>query len=167
LYTTIPITQDVNKGNEPNTNGRTFDDILVVQNASLPATKFPTNKDHFIANNTPARDIVDRYSNMSALWNDALEFFLKHLTHDCSNGPLYFFVDVHVSAGTPNNVESASKSKIVQYSKAWNQFRHETLPSNPDKYQHLMTRYEQINHARMGQPKVFVFGISYDGYLVT
>ena len=98
---------------------------------------------------------------MSTLWNDALEFFLKHLTHDCSNGPSHFFVDVYVSAGTSNNVESSSKSKLVQYSKAWNQFRHETLPSNPDKYQHLMTRYEQINHARMDQPEVFV----YDGYL--
>ena len=102
---------------------------------------------------------------MSTLWTDALETFLKHLTHDNSVGSSYFFVDVHVSAGTPNNLESASKSKLVQYNNAWNQFRHEILPSNPDKYRHFMTRYQQINHSRKGQPKVFVFGINYDGYL--
>ena len=28
-----------------------------------------------------------------------------------------------------------------------------------------MTLYQQINHSRQGQPKVFVFGINYDGYL--
>jgi hypothetical protein len=94
---------------------------------------------------------------MSTLWNDALDIFLKHVIHDCLNGPSYFFVDVHVSAGTSNNVEIASKSKLAKYDKAWNQFRHETIPSNPGKYQHLMTRDEQINYARMGQPEVRVW----------
>ena len=28
-----------------------------------------------------------------------------------------------------------------------------------------MTRYEQINHSRNGQPNVYIFGINYDGYL--
>ena len=72
LYTTIPITPHVHKPDGPNTNGRIFGDILVVQNAFLPATKFPTNKDYFISGNTPAREIVNRYPNMSKLWNDAL-----------------------------------------------------------------------------------------------
>jgi hypothetical protein len=102
---------------------------------------------------------------MSTLWNDALETFLKHLTDGTSTGASYFFVDVHISAGKSTNVESTSRSKLVQYDKAWNQFRHEILPSNPGKYQHLMTRYHQINHCRNGQPKVYIFGINYDGYL--
>ena len=122
LYTTIPITPHVHKPDGPNTNGRIFGDILVVQNAFLPATKFPTNKDHLISGNTHARDIVNRYSDMSTLWTNALETFLKHLTHDNSAGSSYFFVDVHVSAGTSSNLESTSKSKLVQYNNAWNQF---------------------------------------------
>ena len=72
LHTAIPITPHVNRTDVPNTNGRTFGDILVVQTAALPTTKFPTNKDYFISGNTPAREIVNRYSNMSKLWNDAL-----------------------------------------------------------------------------------------------
>ena len=48
---------------------------------------------------------------------------MMHLTHDNSVGSSYFFVDVHISAGTTNNLESASKSKLVQYNNAWNQFR--------------------------------------------
>ena len=165
LRTTIPITPHVHKDDAPNTNGRTFGDILVVQNTSLPTTKFPTNRDCFIADNTPARAITARYTNMSTLWNEALETFLEHLTDGTSAGASYFFVDVHISAGTSSNIESTSRSKLVQYAKAWNQFRTETLPSNPDKYQHLMTRYEQINHSRNGQPNVHIFGINYDGYL--
>jgi hypothetical protein len=165
LRTTIPITPHVHKDDAPNTNGRTFGDILVVQNTSLPTTKFPTNRDCFIADNTPARAIAARYTNMSILWNEALETFLRHLTDGTSAGASYFFVDVHISAGTSSNIENTSRSKLVQYDKAWNQFRNETLPSNPDKYQHLMTRYHQINHSRNGQPKVHIFGINYDGYL--
>ena len=121
--------------------------ILVCNNIYI---KFRTNKDHLISGNTHARDIVNRYSDMSTLWTNALETFLKHLTHDNSVGSSYFFVDVHVSAGTSSNLESTSKSKLVQYNNAWNQFRHETLPSNPDKYRHFMTRYQQINHSRKG-----------------
>ena len=80
LRTTIPVTPHAHKDDEPNTNGRIFGDILVVQNTSLPTTKFPTNRDCFIADNTPARAMAARYTNMSTLWNDALETFLKHLT---------------------------------------------------------------------------------------
>ena len=48
--------------------------------------------------------------------------------------------------GTSGNVESASKSKLVQYTKAWNKVRSTTVPAIPAKYQHLMTPYQQINH---------------------
>ena len=99
------------------------------------------------------------------LFNLGVRFKYIYKNHDNSVGSSYFFVDVHVSAGTSSNLESTSKSKLVQYNNAWNQFRHETLSSDPDKYRHLMTLYQQINHSRQGQPKVFVFGINYDVYL--
>ena len=73
LRTTIPITPHANNDAGPNTNGRTFGDIPVMQNATLPVSKFPTNADCPPARDTPARAIDDRYSNMSALWNEALE----------------------------------------------------------------------------------------------
>ena len=107
-----------------------------------------------------ARAMVDRYANMSKLWNDALEGFLQHLTHDGNNGSSYFFVDVHVSAGSAQQVESASNAKIAQYNSAWNQFR-QTITRSQDP---LMTKYKQINHSRKGRPQVCAFGINYDGY---
>ena len=73
LCTTIPIIPHVDNSDGPNTNGRKFGDILVVQNAILPATRFPTNNDRSVANGSSARAVVERYANMSTLWNDALE----------------------------------------------------------------------------------------------
>merc|ERR1711991_569357 len=97
---------------------------------------------------------------MSKLWNAALNKFLKHLTRDDNNGSSYFFVDVHVSANSAQQVESASNSKIVQYRSAWDQFRKNITPSQDP----LMTRYKQINHSRQGRPQIYAFGINYDGY---
>ena len=111
-------------------------------------------------NGPSARAMVDRYANMSKLWNDALERFLQHLAHDSNIGSSYFFVDVHVSANSAQQVESASNSKIAQYNSAWNQFR-ENITRSQD---HLMTKYRQINHSRKGRPQVCAFGINYDGY---
>ena len=104
--------------------------------------------------------MADRYANMSKLWNDALNKFLKHLTRDDNNGSSYFFVDVHVSANSAQQVESASNSKIVQYNSAWDQFRKNITRSQDP----LMTRYKQINHSRQGRPPIYAFGINYDGY---
>ena len=100
---------------------------------------------------------------MNALQNEALERFLNHLTN--SPGSSYLFVDVHVSADSSGQVVSASKTKITQYNQAWDHFRQRLVSRNPDKYRHLLTRYEQINHTRKGQPQVYAFGINYDGYL--
>jgi hypothetical protein len=73
LYTTIPIIPHVNNRDGPNTNGRIFGNILVVQNATLPTAKFPTNNDRSTITGPSARAMVDRYANMSKLWNDALK----------------------------------------------------------------------------------------------
>jgi hypothetical protein len=99
-----------------------------VQNAILPATRFPTNNDRAVVNGPSARAMVERYANMSKLWNDALEKFLQYFTQDGNNGSSYFFVDVHVSAISAQHVENASNSKMVQYNAAWNQFRSTTRP---------------------------------------
>jgi hypothetical protein len=161
LCTTVPIIPHVDNRDDPNTNGRIFGDILVVQNANLPADKFPTNNNRSAG--PSARAIVERFANMSKLWNDALENFLQHLTQGGNNGSSYFFVDVHVSANSAQRVESASNSKMVQYNSAWNQFRRNITHSQDS----LMTRYKQINHSRNGQPQIYALGINYDGYLDT
>ena len=98
-----------------------------MQNATLPTAKFPTNNDRSVTNGPSACAMVDRYANMSKLWNDELKNFLQHLTQDGNNGSSYFFVDVHVSAKSAQQVESASNSKMVQYNSAWNQFRRNML----------------------------------------
>ena len=59
----------------PNNNGRTFGDILVVQNASLPASIFPTNEDSLLSDTSSVRTISEGHANMSALWNDKLGDF--------------------------------------------------------------------------------------------
>jgi hypothetical protein len=67
LCTTIPIIPHVDNRDGPNTNGRIFGAILVVQNAILPATRFPTNNDHAVVNGPSARAMVERHANMSKL----------------------------------------------------------------------------------------------------
>jgi hypothetical protein len=99
LNITIPITPYVNDvGGNININLNTFGDILVVQNASLPKHLFPTNEDMHFAEN----DFTQRYTDVHGLWNDQLKLFLQHMTSPGNNGASYFFVDVHVSAGSIN-----------------------------------------------------------------
>ena len=72
LYTTIPIVPHVDNSGGPNTNGRIFGNILVVQNAILPATIFPTNNDRSVTNGPSACAMVDRYINCGMMhWKNS------------------------------------------------------------------------------------------------
>ena len=155
LNITIPITPHItDAGGNLNINSNTFGDILVVQNASLPTHLFPTNEDTQVADN----DFTHRYTDMHSLWNEQLNRFLQHMTSPGNNGASYFFVDVHVSAGSINSVKAAAVTKHRKYREAWTRFCRDR--PNDDA---ILTQYQQINHSTMGRPEVVTFGVNYDG----
>ena len=126
----------------------------MVQNASLPTHLFPTNEDTQVADN----DFTHRYTDMHSLWNEQLNRFLQHMTSPGNNGASYFFVDVHVSAGSINSVKAAAVTKHRRYREAWTRFCRDR--QNDDA---ILTQYQQVNHSTAGRPEVVTFGVNYDG----
>eukprot|EP00942_MAST-04A_sp_MAST-4A-sp1_P003241 g3241.t1 len=103
-------------------------------------------------------DFTHRYTDMHSLWNEQLNLFLQHMTSTGNNGASYFFVDVHVSAGSINSVKAAAATKHRKYREAWTRFCRDR--PNDDA---ILTQYQQINHSTMGRPEVVTFGVNYDG----
>jgi hypothetical protein len=80
------------------------------------------------------------------------------MTSPGNNGASYFFVDVHVSAGSINSVKAAAATKHRKYSEAWSRFRRDKRDDDA-----TLLQYQQVNHSTGGRPEVVTFGVNYDG----